>query len=100
LCHIYYTKDLKKEKPSPKNIKISFICLKNPKDFVGIKHSSPPKAGWNGSQVPEKNSISDREQEFVPSNTAAGLGFEPKSGESKSLVLPLHHPAIIYIKLY
>ena len=35
------------------------------------------------------------EQENLCSVMAAGTGFEPVQSESESLVLPLHHPAVL-----
>ena len=72
---------------SPENIKIRFNSRQNPQDFGGPKSPAPLEAGRGEQSNLSKN------YEFVSSEIAAGLGFEPRLQEPESCVLPLHHPA-------
>jgi len=80
---------LKKEKAkilySPENIKISFVYCQNPQGFDGLKSPSPPKAGWDNDQIPEReNSILVNENKFETECTAAGT----KPPRTFTIILP------------
>jgi len=70
---------------SPENIKISFVYCQNPQGFDGLKSPSPPKAGWDNDQIPEReNSILVNENKFETECTAAGT----KPPRTFTIILP------------